>query len=77
MNPMLISTISRQELAERLAVAQRSRMAAQSRGGRSVPHPLATAARRLLASMAAWRMRTQLGATARSQTDAVSHWNAW
>jgi len=70
MNPTLITTIARQEVAERIEAAQRERLVAQSstrRGPRA--GRLASAARRLLASMAAWRTRTQLGAVARPQAD--------
>jgi hypothetical protein len=63
MNHLLITDIARQDLEERLAVAQRDRLArSASVRARRTAGPVSRAIVRIRRGVADWRVRTQLGA---------------
>jgi hypothetical protein len=63
MNHLLISDIARQELAERLLVARRERLArGASLRARRPEGRISRTVRGIRQSLAEWRVRTQLGA---------------
>ena len=71
MHPMLITQVAQQETAERIRAAERERLASGARGkrGPGAIGRVSQAARGLMAAMAGWRMRTQLGALERPSVD--------